>query len=128
MRSTIEGVAAAEYATPAATRSPRRASLAALIVLGPILSVALFILGIAFTWGIPPRPASPGQPLWVGLLFYAVPFLVGLLVSARGVAGLTGWRVWRSVGAALVILVVGIGLISVGLWRLGWPVLVTGGY
>ncbi len=122
------GVAAAEYATPAATRSPRRASLAALVVLGPVLSVALFILGIALTQGIPPRPPTPGQPLWVGLLFYAVPFLVGLAVSARGVAGLTGWSIWASVGAALVILVVGVGLISVGLWLLGWPVLVTGGY
>ncbi len=42
----------------------------------------------------------------------------------RSMFGLKTAGVWY----ALVILVVGVGLISVGLWLLGWPVLVTGGY
>jgi len=120
--------ATAESATTVRRGSPRRALFASLVVLGPLVSVALFILAVALTQGIPPRQPTPGQPLWVGLLFYAVPYFVGLFVSARGIAGLSGWGVWASIGAGLVVVVVGIALISVVLWRLGWPVLVTGGY
>jgi hypothetical protein len=98
-----------------------------LVVLGPVLSVALFILAIALTDGIGMPPAA--RPLWVaGLLFYALPFMVGLYVSARGIAGLPQWGGWATTGVAVVVLVVGITVISVLLWRLGWPVLVTGGY
>lgn len=115
-------------ATAARPGSPGKALFASLVVLGPVVSVALFILAVALAQGIPPKQAAPGQPLWVGLLFYAVPFFIGLFVSTRGIAGLLGWGVWASIGAGLVVVVVGIALISAVLWRVGWPVLVTGGY
>lgn len=121
-------MATAQHATPSSAHTTGRVRFVAVVVLGPIMSVALFILGIALLQGIPPTRLPHDFPVWLSLLFLIVPFLVGLLLSARGVTGLTGWSVWASTGAALVIVVVGIALISVVLWRVGWPVLVTGGY
>ena len=106
-----------------------RAWYVAAVLLGPFVAVGLFLLGIAMLSGIPPAPA-PKRPLWadliIAILLLGFPFAVGVVVSARGVAGLRRMSGWATAGLAIVVVVLGSTLIALALWQLGWPVLVTG--
>jgi hypothetical protein len=55
-----------------------------------------------------------------------IPSAVGIAISARGIAGLRSMNGWATTALAVAVVLLGSALIGLGLWQLGWPVLVTG--
>lgn len=122
-------MAVTEYVGYDDRRVTRRGLNVLLILLGPVATVALFLLGVALVSGIPPA-ASPHREAWadgvIVALMLGIPLGVGIAMSARGVAGIRKLGGWATIALAVTTVLIGVALIGLALWRIGWPVLVTG--
>lgn len=91
------------------------------IVAGPVVAVVLFLLVLAglnaYDGAVQGR--WTGVATVVGLVLYAVPLVVGVLVSARGLARLEMPRAWLRLLVALVVVLGGAAILGVLLWLAG---------
>ncbi len=105
---------------PVETRS--RGAAWAWIVAGPVVAVVLLLAALA---GLNAYDAAvhgrwSGVATVVGLvLLYAVPLVLGVLVTARGLARLELPRAWLRLVVALVVVLGGAAIVGALLWLAG---------